>query len=158
MRTNTLCAVFVALALLAASPVFSAAPTTQASNLVASGIGPNQATLSWTNGDGAARIVLCNESSSSFPDPSNGVKYEDTNIFGNGSEIGTGTWVVMNRSASSVQILNLAPNTVYWVKVCEYNTPTSPEYLTSAATNNPISFRTLSASGSSITSWIRYDY
>jgi hypothetical protein len=124
--------------------VLPAAPTSQATALTFTNITPTTATISWTNGNGAARIVLIK------PDtllrlteyPLNGETYYGNTIVGLGSNLGAAT-VLYNGTGSSINVVGLAPNTKYYVYVFEYNgTDGNEHYRTIAAAGNPKSFET----------------
>jgi hypothetical protein len=107
------------------------APTVQASNLVFSNVSENQMTVSWTSGNGSARIVLIQEGSAVDSDPLDGVSYYPSSTYLLGQEIGTGNYTVYSSSGNSDTILGLAPNTTYHFAVYEYNGSSGTEnYLT----------------------------
>jgi hypothetical protein len=114
-----------------------ASPTVQATNIVFTNIESSSLTISWTNGDGNARLVLIKAGSAVDGTPTNGVNYEGNPIFGEGNEIGTGNFVVYSGEDSTVDIIGLTVNTTYHVRVFEYNTGFT--FFTSSATNNPSS-------------------
>ncbi len=117
------------------------APTTQASNITFSSVLTNQMTATWTNGDGAKRIVKMN-TVNSFTNPADGTDPTANTVYG-----GSGEQVVYNNNSNSVTITGLSQNTTYWYRVYEYNgTGTGTKYLTSTASNNPNSQTTSSAS------------
>lgn len=108
------------------------APTTQASNITFGSIGQDGMTTSWTNGDGAKRVVIMN-TSNSFTNPTDGSDPTANPAYG-----GSGEQVVYNGSGSSVAVTGLSASTTYWFRVYEYNgSGTGTLYLTSTATNNP---------------------
>lgn len=107
-------------------------PTAQASDISFSNISQTGMTASWTNGDGAKRVVIMN-TSNSFTDPTDG-----TDPTANTTYSGSGEQVVYNGSGNSVAITGLTAGTTYWFRVYEYNgTGTETKYLTSTATDNP---------------------
>ena len=114
------------------------APTTQASNIIASNITSSTATIGWTNGNGGNRIVIIN-TTNSFTDPING-----SNPTANTSYSGSGEQVVYNGSSNTVNITGLSQSTTYYVRVYEYNNSgLNTKYLISTANNNPNSFETI---------------
>jgi hypothetical protein len=119
------------------------APTTQASNISFSNISQTGMTASWTNGDGAKRVVIMN-TSNSFTDPTDG-----TDPAANTAYSGSGEQVVYNGNGNSLAVTGLTAGTTYWFRVYEYNgTGTSTKYLTTTATNNPNSQATSTAAPS----------
>jgi len=97
------------------------APTVQASNIVFSEVSENQLIISWTSGNGSARVVLIHEASAVNSDPLDGVSYFPSSTYGMGQQIGTGNYTVYSSSGSCDTILGLAPNTTYHFAVYEYN-------------------------------------
>ncbi len=103
-------------------------PTIQASDIIFSDVTSSSMTISWTNGDGTNRIVLIKEGSAVDSDPVYGTTYTASNIYGNGSEIGTGNYVIYNGTGNSVTVYNLDGYTVYHVAVYEFSGPPGLEY------------------------------
>jgi hypothetical protein len=105
------------------------------------------AQLSFTAGNGAKRIAVV--STTNFANtPVNGTAYNADAVFGNGSAIGAGNFVVLNGTGNSVTVTGLTFNTTYYVKVFEYNgnTPNCDEsYLLTGVTS--FSFSTQSNCG-----------
>ncbi|HQQ82498.1 MAG TPA: T9SS type A sorting domain-containing protein [Cyclobacteriaceae bacterium] len=119
--------------------------TTQATNLVLPNgtITNNQVVLNWTNGNGAKRIVLMQAGSAVNANPSNGTGYTANAVFGSGTQIGTGNYVVYDGTGSSVTVTGLTPSTSYGFQVFEYNgTGSDNNYNISAAAGNPTSVLT----------------
>lgn len=100
-------------------------PSIPAANLIASSILDSSLTVSWTNGNGARRLVLVKEGSGDFRLPADGRKYAPTevnNIFGltpvaQGSE----TYVCYDGTESSFELKKLDNIRVYYITVVEYN-------------------------------------
>jgi hypothetical protein len=97
------------------------APTVQASNIAFSEVSENQMIISWTSGNGSARVVLIHEASAVNSDPLDGVSYFPSSTYGMGQQIGTGNYTVYSSSGNCDTILGLAPNTTYHFAVYEYN-------------------------------------
>jgi hypothetical protein len=120
--------------------VFASKPTIQASAIVFSNIGLNSMTVSWTNGNGANRIVVA-KASGTPGTPTNGTSYTASTVFGSGSTFGASEYVVYNGTGSTVDITGLTGSTTYTFKVFEYNGGSGTEnYLT---TSNATSQTTL---------------
>lgn len=114
-------------------------PTIQASDIIFSDVTGSSFTISWTPGDGTNRLVLLKEGSAVDDDPADGTSYTASNIFGNGSQTGTGNYVVYNGTGSSVTVMNLEANTVYHAAVYEFSVPPGMEdYLTPPATGSQL--------------------
>jgi hypothetical protein len=111
------------------------APTVPASNFSATTF-CTSAQISFTGGNGAKRIAVISTTNFSNT-PVNGTGYTANTIFGSGSTIGAGNFVVLNGTASNVTISGLTSNTTYFVKVFEYNGATAncdESYLTTGGT------------------------
>jgi len=113
------------------------APTTQASAVNFTNISGSTAQVNWTNGNGAGRIVLIRQGGAVNGDPVNLVFYNANSIFGNGTQIGSGNYVVFRAaSGNNVTVTNLTPNTTYHVAVYDYNGNGTPVYRTPGAVNS----------------------
>ncbi|MDD4992345.1 MAG: T9SS type A sorting domain-containing protein [Paludibacter sp.] len=124
----------------AAFNILSGKPTVQASAITFSNVDVNTMTVSWTNGDGANRIVVA-KAAGTPGTPTNGTSYTANSAFGSGSNFGTSEYVVYNGTGTSVDITGLSGSTSYTFKVLEYNgTGGTENYLT---TSNAISQTTL---------------
>lgn len=128
----------------------SSAPTIPARDIIGYP-GNSSISLEWTPGNGAYRVVKIN-TSNSFTAPANGSS-PTANTFYTGS----GEQVVFNGATEDIEgspfdgctVTNLAPNTVYWFRIYEYNgSGVDTKYLTGTAANNPKSITTTSSSGS----------
>ncbi|MBW6502477.1 MAG: fibronectin type III domain-containing protein, partial [Bacteroidales bacterium] len=103
-------------------------PTIQASDIIFTDVTSSSMTISWTNGDGTNRIVLIKAGDPVDSDPEYGTTYTASNIFGNGSELGTGNFVVYNGTGNSVTVLNLDAKTTYHVAIYEFSGPPGMEF------------------------------
>ncbi|HJR09312.1 MAG TPA: DNA/RNA non-specific endonuclease [Pyrinomonadaceae bacterium] len=108
-------------------------PTVQASNVVFNNVNTTSLNVSWTNGNGANRLVLARAGSAVDAAPADGSGYAANASFGAGAQIGTGNFVVFSGSTNSVTVTNLSPNTVYHFAVFEFNgSGASADYLQTA--------------------------
>lgn len=96
------------------------APTQNASGLNFSAVTTNSMRINWTNGGGAARMVLVRALYPVSTQPMDMNTYSGVSVFGSGSNIG-GAFVVYNGTGNYVDVTNLQPGTNYQVKVIEYN-------------------------------------
>ncbi len=100
-----------------------AAPTTNASNITSVNF-CTSAQLNFTAGNGTNRIGVI--SLTNFSDtPVNGTNYAANTSYGSGATLGTGNYVVMNGSGSTVMVTGLTAGTTYYFKVFEYNGTTA---------------------------------
>ncbi|MBN2680977.1 MAG: fibronectin type III domain-containing protein [Bacteroidales bacterium] len=104
------------------SVVGTFSPATPASNLVLSNNTGSSIDLSWTNGSGDEVLVIAKENSGILSDPVSGNTYSANSVFGAGSEIGTGNFVVYTGSGTSLTVTGLNPGTDYDFAVYSYNT------------------------------------
>ena len=102
-------------------------PTIQTSNITFSDITTSSFTINWTSGNGTNRIVLVKEGSAVDSDPVDGTTYTAGDLFGSGSQIGTGNYVVYNGNGYNVNVFNLNANTTYHVAVYEFSGPPGME-------------------------------
>jgi hypothetical protein len=97
-------------------------PTTQATAFNFSAITNNTMTTSWTRGNGTGGvIVLARVGSAVNAEPVNGNSYAADAAFGNGSQIGTGNFVIYDGTGTSVNISSLIAGSSYYFAVYEYN-------------------------------------
>jgi Secretion system C-terminal sorting domain len=95
-------------------------PTINSSSLSFPSISCNSLTLNWTAGNGANRIVVASTSPiASSPTDQNA--YTANSIFGSGSTIAAGEFVVYNGAGTSVSVTGLTNTTTYYFAIFEYN-------------------------------------
>lgn len=136
-----------------ASTVTCTAPSLQASSVsmgsyvVNTGNNTVSATISFTAGNGAKRLVVMRQSGDVNFTPVNSTSYTANTDFSAATDQGNGNKVVYAASGTSVTVSNLTPNTQYYVKVFEYCESSSiPNYNTSnAPTANGVTPKTCSA-------------
>lgn len=97
------------------------APTVSASSLQSKEVRTNSMKISWTNGNGAKRIVVAREEASVNAIPTDSTYFFPSENFGDGYELGNGNFVVFNGVADSLELFNLKPGTNYHFAVFEYN-------------------------------------
>ncbi len=123
-----------------------AAPSQQASNIIASNIMDNSVDLSWTFGNGWGTVVAMYEGTDPFPAPIDNTTYIANTVFGAGDDIGGGWHVVYVGTGTSVSVTGLNSSSQYTVAAVEfYGNPGSELYNVSTETNNPINFTTTGA-------------
>lgn len=116
-------------------------PDVQALNLIFSEITTDSITLSWERGNGDYCLVVAKSGSVVNSNPTDGNVYTANSIFGTGSQIGAGNYVVYKGTGNTLDLSGLTGNTTYHFKIFEFNNNTlgTTRYLTSDATNNPSS-------------------
>ncbi|KEY18799.1 T9SS sorting signal type C domain-containing protein [Kaistella antarctica] len=108
-------------------------PTAQSTLLKFTNITANSFNINWTKGNGANRIVVIRSGSAVNAAPVDGTAYTANPIFGSGSQIGTGNYVVYAGTANAVSVTGLSGATTYYVSVYEYNgTGPTANYLTTS--------------------------
>jgi hypothetical protein len=121
-------------------------PTVQTTNIVVTNITSNSATISWTSGNGAKRVVFVENPSAFAAAPANNLTYTASADWSTkGTRIGTSNYYcVYNGTGNSVTLTNLTPGQTFAVRISEYNGLEGDEqYLTTIVTGNPVNFSTL---------------
>jgi regulation of enolase protein 1 (concanavalin A-like superfamily) len=97
-------------------------PPPAASNLgISMGLN-NTLVLSWTPGTGSTgSVVVVRANAPVNAQPQYGAIYTADQVFGAGSQIGNGNYVVYSGTGSSVTVTNLTPGAVYYAAVYSYN-------------------------------------
>ena len=95
-------------------------PAQQATALTFSSVTTTSLVLNYTNGDGSGRIVVAKSGAAVDSNPVDGTVYSASNLFGTGSQIGTGNYVVAIGSGPHT-ITGLTASTTYHFRVYEYN-------------------------------------
>jgi hypothetical protein len=106
------------------------APTVPASAITFSNVLSTSMTLSWTAGDGARRIVVARAGGPVNALPQDLVQPSASGTFGNGTQLGSGNYVVYAGNANTATVTNLATNQTYHFAVFEQNGSSSPVFLT----------------------------
>ncbi|MCF8447935.1 MAG: endonuclease, partial [Bacteroidia bacterium] len=126
-------------------------PTLASSNFYVKSNTLTTALISWKNGNGQKRLVIARAGSPVNSTPIDFQNYLASGVFGSGSQIGSGNFVVYNGMGSSIEISGLNQNIVYHFMVVDYNGigPTA-NYLTSStlasgAVNIPVDWLSFEA-------------
>ena|GEM_PF-963601 len=116
-----------------------AEPTTNSSASAFSNVGCSTMDLAWTNGDGANRIVVMSTAAIAGT-PTDQTDYTASSVFGSGSTIAAGEFVIYNGAGSAVSVTGLAASTTYHIAIFEYNGTsancTENYFVSSAHTNS----------------------
>jgi len=97
-------------------------PSLQASNIVVTNVTQTSLTINCTPGNGTGRLVVLRllPPSPSFANPVDAVVYSPSSVFGDGSNLGNGNYVV-SLGTLPVSVTNLQPGALYGITVFEYN-------------------------------------
>lgn len=118
---------FLASLMLLSSGLFAAAPSTQASGTTFTTRNSNSLSVGWTRGNGARCVVAVKLGSSTTTPPPSSITHTTvtpftaSTVYGSGSNLGNGNYVVYQGTGTSVTITGLNPSTSYTVIVYEYN-------------------------------------
>jgi hypothetical protein len=117
----------------AASAATATTPTVQADNVAATNISSTSLNLSWSQGNGRARLVVIHKNTAVDIIPQDFIAYTSNSDYGNGQQIGSGNYVLSNTTDVFTIVHNLQPGTVYHFAVFEFNGYNQPLYLSPAA-------------------------
>jgi hypothetical protein len=101
---------------------FYTEPSSQTSGVSFSSVGISGLTVNWTRGSGDGVIVLMKQGSAVNSAPADGTYtgYTANAVFGSGTPIGAGNYVVYKGIGSSVTISGLTGGTTYYLAIHEY--------------------------------------
>ena len=77
--------------------------------------------LTLNPGNGNKRIIIARENAEVNSFPTNGNSYFADSVFGNGSHLGNGNYIIYNGAGNNVTLTNLTPGKTYYFSVFEYN-------------------------------------
>ena len=124
--------------------VEASTPATQATNISFSSVAQTQMAVNWTRGNGDEVLVVAHQGSAVDSNPVNGTTYTANAVFGSGTQIGTGNYVVYKGTGTSVTVTGLTANTAYHFRAYEFNDAGIEErYITTPSTGNPNNQTTL---------------
>jgi hypothetical protein len=106
-------------------PPLCSSPTTQASLFTSSLVTSTTATIGLTRGNGNRVLIVGRAGGAVNQDPASGTSYTASTVFGSGTQIGTGNFVVYDGLALptvSVALTSLVGGTAYHFAAYEYNT------------------------------------
>ena len=134
------------------APQILTEPTVQASIISYTNVGSTSMTVNFTTGNGSNRILLVKQGSAVNSNPVDSTNYTANTVFGSGSQIGTGNYVVYNSTGTTVTITGLTAATTYYFALYEFNSvggyanylQTSPS-TGNRTTTNPVSDPTVQA-------------
>jgi trimeric autotransporter adhesin len=112
-------------------------PTTQASNILFSNVTATSFDVSWTAGNGTSSIVVIKPVAVDG-NPADSTTYTANTVFGSGSQLGSGNYVVFSGAGTSVSVTGLTKFTNYSVNVYSFNgTAGTENYLTASPGTAP---------------------
>lgn len=111
-------------------------PTIGSSSVSASSSATTTMNVSWTSGNGNARLVVARLNATSAVAPTNNTLYTPNAAFGGSTTTGTGNYVVYNGTGTSVVVTGLAASTQYAFDVYEYNGKYMHNMFTTASTGS----------------------
>lgn len=114
---------------LASTATTSTAPVTQVSGVQVN-TGTTSIGLSWTNGNGSGRIVVMKEAAAVTAVPATLGAYPANAVFGTGSQLAVGEFVVYSGTSNTVTVTGLVQGRTYHYAIFEYNGSTAPVYNT----------------------------
>ena len=117
---------------------FVSPPITASSGITFSNIQKDQMTLNWANGNGSSRLLIAKAVSAVDGTITNGQTYSANAIFGSGTLLGTGNFVVYNGAGTSATLTSLTANTVYHFKLIDFNVAAGSESYGASAVANKI--------------------
>ncbi len=95
-------------------------PTTPAYGITFSDIQDTQVAVNWSRGDGASVLVVVRTNAIPI-NPTDGMTYAPNSTYGNGSNLGSGSYVVFAGVGTTITITGLTAGQTYYVAVIEYN-------------------------------------
>ncbi|MFZ4399436.1 MAG: M6 family metalloprotease domain-containing protein [Bacteroidales bacterium] len=102
-------------------PLPCSQPSIQASSFSSSFSTTNSFNIGWTRGSGNSVLVIAKAGSLINAMPVTGINYTANSVFGLGTQIGTGNYVVYNGTDTTVNITALNEGTTYYFDIYEYN-------------------------------------
>lgn len=114
------------------------APDVQTGNVTITEVIGNSVKLSWTNGNGAGRMILARKRAPVNGDPVDLKAYYPYNNgeFGTGHVINGDNYTIFRGGGAATTVSKLEPNTTYHFSFFEYNGNSSPMYLKPAFTTS----------------------
>lgn len=138
-------------------------PATGSSNAT-SLTGNHSITLNWQSGSGSSRIVVMKQGSALTALPVNLSVYPANSVFGSGSQLGAGEYVVYSGTGNQVTVTGLTHSTTYHFRIFEFNGSDGPVYnttniLSGSATTQAalplkwVSFTVKESNGEAVLEW-----
>ena len=103
------------------APPLASQPTANATSISASMVNCSSIQLNFTSGDGARRIVIAKAASTVNSLPVDGIIYSASSTFGQGTDVGSGNFVVYDGTGNSILLDGITSGIRYYFAVFEYN-------------------------------------
>lgn len=117
--------------------VLSTEPVNSSTSITYSNVTSISMEASWAVGNGANRIVVVKAGSAVDSAPVDGTTYTALSVFRQGSEIGSGNYVVYIGNSNTVTVTGLNPATTYHFAIYEFNGAAGTQnYLTASPATN----------------------
>jgi hypothetical protein len=100
--------------------LFYTEPAIQATGVGFENVADISMRITWTQGSGDGTIVVVKKDTVVDSGPVDGTDYTASSVFGSGSQLGTGNYVVFKGSGNQVDITGLTAETFYHVAIYEY--------------------------------------
>jgi hypothetical protein len=123
-------------------------PTIQSTTLAFTATSNVSTTINWANGNGDHRLVVVQAGGAVNSNPVSGTAYTANAVFGSGTQIGSGNYVVYNGTGTIVNMTGLLAGHTYYVAIYDFFTATNCYQTTLPLTGNV----TTSATAVSVTS------
>jgi hypothetical protein len=138
------------------SQLTASAPTLPATNFFTRSVDGDRFIYEFTRGNGTRRVVIAKKGSPVTALPVDGLSYTGNEVFGSGTQILPGEYVVSNGTANAMWLYGLEPKTTYHFAVFEYNGTGSEIYYQTdqylSATGSTLSSPTVQSSNAFISS------
>lgn len=120
-------------------------PVVQANDIVLSEVTSTSMRITLDRGNGVGVLIVMKAGSEVDGFPVNNEEYTASSIFGNGSELGTGNYIIHKGSENTVVVTGLSPETTYYIRAFEFGGSGTSSYyiLDNAPSGNPVSEETL---------------
>ncbi len=128
-------------------------PSESISNLESSNVTDNSADISWTkSNDGNYSLIVVKEEAEVTANPVDNNTYDAEEVFGNGTDLGDGNYVVYNLIDNELTLTGLAGGTTYHIKAFPFNCyGTTEAYKTDVPATYSFTTQPSQASGLTVT-------
>jgi gliding motility-associated-like protein len=96
-------------------------PTVTTSSFFANNVTSNRMQLTWTNGDGAGRLIVAKAGAPVSVVPPDLTDPASNSTFGGGANLGSGNYAVFDNTTNNFNLIGLEPATTYHFASYEYN-------------------------------------